>query len=74
MNRPSFFDDYITSEEQDEQQALVELQAKFDKQGFITVDDTAGMPLSVRNSKEVQKMIEDGSALAGMTKQDRYRY
>ena len=68
---PSFFDDYITSEEQDEQQALVELQAKFDKQGFITVDDTAGMPLSVRNSKEVQKMIEDGSALAGMTKQDK---
>ena len=29
------------------------------------------MPLSVRNSKEVQKMIEDGSALAGMTKQDK---
>ena len=62
----SLFKDYVTSEEQDVNQAVAELQAKMDAEGFITPSDIAGMPLAVRNSKEVQKMLTDGSPLAGM--------
>jgi hypothetical protein len=65
------FKDYVTSEEQDVNQALAELQSKFDKQGYLTPNDLDGMPLAVRNSEEVQEMIKDGSALASMGKQDK---
>ena len=66
---PSFFDDYITAEEGDVVAQKARLKAIWQKDGFITDDDLNGVSHEVRQDKDVQDWIKNGSTIAGQSEQ-----
>ena len=67
---PSFLDNYKTAEAIPLESAKRKLESIWQKQGFLTPNDTKGMPAAVLQDSDVKKWLSDGSLRSGETKAD----